>query len=677
MGFKRIFVGCFFAGAIAWSAQAENGVSCHKILNPEVALATKNETSASISHWQVSPDSRAYTMGFRGSRKVIRMTAEEYTIAAEFNRIDPDNILILDWLPLDVDLPVIAGVIVSTPLLLEGTHVQVQANKMGTPIIYAPGAFNAPELQTANLHGRYLSVKSENGKIEVQISDVMPDGAQTSMPPSVLPIAADRSYKAIVPASIASQYPVHIVGSKFKPLADLKMRFQSSLVPEIFSMTSGYYEAFVDGAHVAESNETLRQYIKRQLGDGSHHIGDEEIKIRLENIRKAILNAQIDPRFFEEISHALKQIFGSDTALSIRSNNEIEDLLAAGVFESSAARNPSPEQIKKAILKSWSSPFTYRSTSIRRFYNLREENLSMPLLVHPYIGGEQASGTGAFKYENGQLVFDAYLVQGSDEKATNPTANSQVAHVRIEHSGRYQESEIKIFSGTVKRSQQFELLRLFDDMNSIVSSTFSKRVYAPEEVEIEFLLMGSGPRLLQYKPRPPREIALAVLKGSLKLEDLEKEKFSSAEDGNIELRLMGVFRNLDIKYLHQIELNQLRGKTDVRYGVLQIGSSYRFIIWEEGLHSHIRDAFREVSPKISMVLAGYIDYLSDDSVMLRPEGFPVKAASIPGFARQIVSLALQTEFKKNPQLKTQLKTLFVRPVYGQAPELVDLEKVEH
>ncbi|MEO0335189.1 MAG: hypothetical protein AAF202_02275, partial [Pseudomonadota bacterium] len=160
----------------------------------------------------------SYVEGVGHVGELWRLNKQDYIQLANEERIPPDAILILDEIDLETDLPLVSGIILSKPLTLEGTHIQVLCKKMGIPLVTIPGAFHDSELiQRATLPKAYFSLSVEEG-----VASLAPHATRqlNRGPRRALPVDNPETLAATPLTMFSEDYESlqrELVGDKFFP----------------------------------------------------------------------------------------------------------------------------------------------------------------------------------------------------------------------------------------------------------------------------------------------------------------------------------------------------------------------------------------------------------------------------------------------------------------------------
>ncbi|MEC9283574.1 MAG: hypothetical protein VX642_12725, partial [Bdellovibrionota bacterium] len=134
------------------------------------------------------------------------------------------------------------------------------------------------------------------------------------------------------------------------------------------------------------------------------------------------------------------------------------------------------------------------SYNIRRHLKLREENISMGILIHQKFSEEIYNGIASFNpYEKPNLRLD--IVEGGQSRATNPALNSKLFSHSIEN--------IDVVYDFGPKSSLFMsgIRRLAENIKSVHRIMQNEDVFNPTMVKLEWLLMGpdeNAPSYMQF-----------------------------------------------------------------------------------------------------------------------------------------------------------------------------------
>jgi hypothetical protein len=362
---------------------------------------------------------------------------------------------------------------------------------------------------------------------------------------SVLPkaTAANEAVK-LYTYQEALKLPIELVGEKFKWLAAFKQKSRlKDNTPEISSLSSVLYNKLM--SIVLENGSTLKDWYLHNLEKAK---SPEEFKQLLGIMRNQILYLQKNtPRSLENaLETAWLQIqkqypqYSSKTLFSLRSNSAVEDIIAAGLYNSSKFELGNYQSFKSSIFKIWLSGYNTRAFYTRRYFGLIEANHSMPVLVHPFEGQQVAHAILEMSPSlNGGYKFEINLVRGEKELATNPSHEASTAkqswHWR---QGRF-ESEKSLENQFSK-----EEIQLLEKISSELQNTLARLKVLEASLQnqwsFEILFQKSEHGELQYKVLQVKnpvsfDQSIQILKGELPRDSFQKlelntDRFASLHD---------------------------------------------------------------------------------------------------------------------------------------------------
>ena len=284
-----------------------------------------------------------------------------------------------------------------------------------------------------------------------------------------------------------------------------------------------------------------------------------------------------------------------DVPLSIRSNSGLEDLIAAGLLSSGRSNSPERKDIEPVIRKAWAAMFDKRTFDIITFFDLQFNNMSEPLLIHPFIEKELYNGTGTFsRTTNGRLKLRIDAVVGYKDRATNPSNDSQKIIFEIFHDDSEKAVvKSKHSSGDSTKQARFDRVfsNFFDAVKNTVESDFLNRKIPPEEIHIEFLVVPDEknsdsikPVILQYKPTYSSEIIASIIKGNIPWEWVETFRDISPKDQPARSFSENAHQH-EAQPLAELTPDDIadKGRT-IMYSLVRYQGNFRIVTWEHIHH---------------------------------------------------------------------------------------------
>jgi hypothetical protein len=365
--------------------------------------------------------------------------------------------------------------------------------------------------------------------------------------------------------------------------------------------------------------------LQLELGKAEARNDDQAVKQLLAEFRQAILSSvsrSEDENIFRQISGELQVAYNyKNTPFSLRSNNDVEDLLASGLYKSAFTGSLAESEIEEGLKKIWSSMYDFRAYSIRRYWGQREENLAMPVMVHPFVDRVLAHAVATFRRIPGQgHELEVRMVLGERELATNPSAEAQVLRLKIRNKKEGAPellAEDALSEDLLTDELKKPLLKFFKNTYEYVAWDFSSRIYTPSSISLELVVQDKKyfwssrkVTVLQYKPNLKKEAALALVTGELTREDIDKRLSQSKGKSHTSkvLRELSVYEFA--KVLPDNLIAHLNGtkkgwNNQLRYALLLEEGKPFFVFWDSGqYHIDVKEHLRKAN--LSWIKSGYI-----------------------------------------------------------------------
>lgn len=566
---------------------------------------TSVQQKASLEHIVSLRVQKSYVEGKAQAQQLIFLRADQFQEATRNDLIPVDSILIMDELPLVEDLPLVSGILIGKKLSLDATHGQFLAEKLGIPLVVVEAVFDHPELRT-------MAKKSNNFKLEClaqrcSLQVINGPFVRKPRPASVLPRRADRFGKMLfMPKSDWGLATRETSGDKYFSLLPFKNQFKD-LVPPLSALSSGFYEAFLDEmSYEGVLLRVVRRKILKQLKIANENGDEEMVKKSLAEMRQAILEAKsvmsISRPVFDVATKELKTQYGVfKRRYSFRSNNDVEDLLAAGLYKSVVSGDLQRKNVEASLRTIWASLYDYRAYSIRRYWGQNEENLSMPVMIHPFVEGNNSHAVGSFRRTfDDKLEFEVNMAFGEGERATNPSEKARALRFKIKEINP---GEPKIYfydregGNLLTAKEQKALVDFYSRVSVFVNEEFENRSFALSAVNVEFVIEKGGyfwkaPKIsvLQYKPSLSTEVALGVIVGEIPRELTDKKMPPVTELGEREkvLHRLGVkdLATVVPDYIRTFEKKnsdvRVRDQHWYRYALIVDRLEPMLVVWQSG-----------------------------------------------------------------------------------------------
>lgn len=547
--------------------------------------------------------------------EILYLTEAEYRNLVRKKGFLAHTILVLEKLPLDVDMPVVSAIITKQPLQSAFSHPENQAEALGIPIWNSPSLFEKlqglrkkdTEYFQISLVGSEFYVSARKGQLPLP-----------SVPSSVLPLVYDRSIKALVEIDSPLASTRELVGDKFADLASSRYLKQSR--PDFVGMTSGYFENFIDSFGIG--GNSLRRLRSELIRDLKHpRLTAVQMEERLARFRDQVAKAEIltgTKPALQELLSALQARFPGVKDFSFRSSTDIEGVLnTAGLFSSFRLQLESAQSLERLFRDVLTAMYSARSFQIRQRMGILENNLSMPMMVHPYIHPVLAHGIARIEQTKegylGDMRFS--LVLGADEKATNPSAEAQVLKFDAKSTSEAASGSL------IKATQEF-----FKNESFEIRMAMRDRLFGKGQSEFEFVLLPAenGPQIMILQAAVPLslEATASVLKGTLS----KAKAFTPKKDFKVEtiedFRKFNRFKSLK-EMIENPKLFQTNGHRGPRFALIQKDDQpAEFIFWTDSvLHEKMIDYVR--SSGFKYLADGYSSNGNLGQVSFHPPAFGV------------------------------------------------------
>lgn len=677
---KRYFYIVMLSQLIVWGVSLWASEVC------QLALATK-PTGLTQMPLQAG---LIYVEGSVRANNVIFLKRNEYIDMVKQDSIPTDAVIVLDEIPLEVDLPLVSAIIVGKELSLGGTHIQMLAEKLGIPFIVSSSFVSSNEARRFVEEFKGFELYCETGNCT--ITGAPTRFATVAKVESVLPLYANRYERDLLNVNnLLELTSREIVGDKYYSLMEFKKRFPD-LVPDIAVLTSGFYERFLD--YYVANGELLRltqSHLERKLERANKSQDEDSIKSALEEMKNAILNSRpyrSDKDVFSEATQKVINYYGKRAKhkFSIRSNNDVEDLLATGLYKSTAVKEVSSETLSTALRQVWSSLYDYRAYSIRRYWGQKESNLSMPILLHPFLDDIYSHAVGSFYWtEQKGLELEVNMVLGESEKATNPSANAIQYRFKISNNLQNKnrpdvsviQSKIEVVpelsESSLPKYVTKPILKFFKEVQGYVVNEFRHRNFRPTQINIEFVIekpkyFWNSPKIkvLQYKPALGKEVMYSLLTGRLTRDETDRRDLKYVNNDSLTEILrqnqLKPFGTLIPEKLWAFYYNtQPRHKRQLRYVLALDNKTPRFFVWDSGVyHGDMKMNFWRTS--LQWMKSGYITFkISNDRPTLTFTETTINdetdRALLLSISNELFNLAFTNALAENPQLAEMIGTI--------------------
>ncbi|MCK3685786.1 PEP/pyruvate-binding domain-containing protein [Maribellus sp. YY47] len=297
------------------------------------------------------------------------------------------DIILLNGIPNDVS--VVAGIITTefqTPL----SHINVLSHNRETPNMALRDGWVNTRLDSLMGQLVYLHVQADSFVIRQATLEEATLFWNQKEPKTAVVLEKDEHTQGLIDLTTAGFANVKLIGGKAANFAEmLKIENPEIPTPENpFALPFCYYVQHV-------KNNQIQPFIEQLLSDETFKTNQEYRRIKLEEVRKKIIDAPIDPQLVEMVKNKISN-FKDFEAYRFRSSTNAEDLegfSGAGLYDSySAKKDDETKTIENAIKKVWASLWNFRAFEEREYYKIDQRSAAMGILVHRSFPNEDANG---------------------------------------------------------------------------------------------------------------------------------------------------------------------------------------------------------------------------------------------------------------------------------------------
>ena len=204
---------------------------------------------------------------------------------------------------------------------------------------------------------------------------------------------------------------IPLVGGKTASIGEMYKNLKSKgiAVPFGFAITAEAYWRFMDSIG-------LREELKNFLT--AHKLEKEVLIKKGQQLREQIRQSQLPSDMEEEIGLAyqkIKELFGADISLAVRSSATAEDLPTASFAgqQESYLHIRSQSELMEKCVECFASLFTDRSVSYRQDQHIKENGLALSICVQLMIRSDLASSGVAFTVDTESGFKDAVVINAA------------------------------------------------------------------------------------------------------------------------------------------------------------------------------------------------------------------------------------------------------------------------
>ncbi len=338
------------------------------------------------------------------------LTEAQWCEARAAGDISRQDVLVLDGLPMDFDVPA-AGVITTSP---QGflSHINILCLREGVPNAYIAGAFEKFG-QYAGAAVRF-EVAANTFRLEPSDLSAVTRDLQARRPRTLTIPQPDDTYEGLPTLEeLSLAWGAARVGGKAAYLGCFRPTIPSEMRVRGFAIPFHYFMEFLQ-ANTGAGQSFAELYVAMR-NDGRFAQDPAFRRDRLAGFRDILLSRGRVPReLVVRLADKIREVFGGlDVKVRFRSSSNVEDSLffpGAGLYDSKSVcaadsfdrdsdgpclcdqLDPQERIIEWALLEVWASVWNFRAVEDRLWYGIDEENVRMGILVTPAFTDEAANG---------------------------------------------------------------------------------------------------------------------------------------------------------------------------------------------------------------------------------------------------------------------------------------------
>lgn len=386
MAHRKIADACFCGKDLFFHANALSIEAEARKLPASIKVISTTQVYAGVDYQPLSSASSIGRLVFTTSDRLKR----EYA--------GPRDIVVSDSVP--DDLPLAVSGLITQQFQSLVSPVNALARDRGTPNMGLRGVLANPNLRA--LEGKWVHFKV--GAFDYSVSEATEAEASawwdSLKPPSALVPTVDTS--------VAGLQDVETILDTSLGLAEALKKAISA-----YGGMTGHYSAFphMDRTKLAYEpafgipvryylqhmqNNGLNDTVDRMLADPKFQTSPAERDRRLASLREAILNAPLDPGFWNLLNEKLGAKFPAleNIRFTPSSNaGDLSGLTGPGTFGSrTGGRTDASHSIKRAVLEVWAGMWDLRAFEERSYLHIDHKAVGAGALVQGDRGGVRANG---------------------------------------------------------------------------------------------------------------------------------------------------------------------------------------------------------------------------------------------------------------------------------------------
>lgn len=336
------------------------------------------------------------------------------------------------------ELPPAAGILT----LNEGnvlSHVQLLARNLGIPNVVIDKAL-LPQIEQ-QMGKNIVLAASPNGSVLIAeksaalSAELKLESSRENL--TIRPDLDKLDLDETSPISLKKLKAKHsgrIVGPKAARLGDLKKHFPEQ-VADGLAIPFGVFAEALQQMRMADHplpDWMAAQYRSLQALPPDSPLYGPRLRDILQRIRHAIRSSRLSPEFTEELREALQKEFGPDGSYGVfvRSDTNVED---SGAFSGAGLNLTVPNvkgfnQIARAVLDVWASPFTLRAFMWRQAHMQEPEHVYSSVLIMKSVPSEKSGVMITSDIDTGS---SDYITVAANEGVAGAVNNQSAETLRI------------------------------------------------------------------------------------------------------------------------------------------------------------------------------------------------------------------------------------------------------
>ena len=479
--------------------QSQSAVDKLRTVEGQLPIVGRNAPFVGIHEQPLNPGVAYGTLTFIPTRDLATAT------------LGPRVVLITDSVPNDIGF---VGGLVTEALQTPLAHVNVLSQNRGTPNLAVVDARTRPEF--APLIGQLVRLDVTDTGFSVRAAELSEAQAHwASLIPSGPPQspARDISVRGIQDLRFRGFGDLPSIGGKAAQFAELyRVVFpagcsQAALVPDgAFALPVAHY---VDHFQASGAQALLTTAMADARFDDDPLFRREA----LASVRAAIMAHPVEPVFLGQVEQAIRERYGEDTRVRLRSSSNTEDLAGfngAGLYVSEAAQLSDAGSVALALRTVWASLWSERAQDERSFFRIEPDLVAMGVLVHAAFVSEEGSGIIVSRSLHDATRSDIYTmnVQRGEASVANPAPG--VSSEQFDYRwGRVPRRVFRAYStfseGEPLVSEDeacdmaYAVRAIHDHFRLLIDPTHADQYFA---VEVEVKLLDATRRLYVKQARP-------------------------------------------------------------------------------------------------------------------------------------------------------------------------------